>query len=165
MKSSSKNLILSAACGIDPNSLNFFLKTLRNFYNGEVLFLINPNDTELKKKLDFYNKGIDRFENIKDVSSLTSTQQNQFKAYQTQSPVIDKKKLDDFISKVEYPITYFDFETFTDAVPVFKKQRPHMQMPFQYSMHIQSSRDEILDINDPHPEFIANHLDDPRANS
>ena len=116
----------------------------------------------LKKKLDFYNKGIDRFENIKDVSSLTSTQQNQFKAYQTQSPVIDKKKLDDFISKVEYPITYFDFETFTDAVPVFKKQRPHMQMPFQYSMHIQSSRDEILDINDPHPEFIANHLDDPR---
>ena len=55
MKSSSKNLILSAACGIDPNSLNFFLKTLRNFYNGEVLFLINPNDTELKKKLDFYN--------------------------------------------------------------------------------------------------------------
>ena len=116
----------------------------------------------LKKKLDFYNKGIDRFENIKDVSSLTSTQQNQFKAYQTQSPVIDKKKLDDFISKVEYPITYFDFETFTDAVPVFKKQRPHMQMPFQYSMHIQSSRDEVLDINDPHPEFIANHLDDPR---
>ena len=45
----------------------------------------------LKKKLDFYNKGIDKFENIKDVSSLTSTQQNQFKAYQTQSPVIDKK--------------------------------------------------------------------------
>ena len=29
-------------------------------------------------------------------------------------------------------------------------------------MHIQSSRDELLDINDPHPEFIANHLEDPR---
>ena len=53
----------------------------------------------------------------------------------------------DFISKVEYPITYFDFETFTDAVPVFKKQRPHMQMPFQYSMHIQSSKDEVLDLS------------------
>jgi len=116
----------------------------------------------LKKKLDFYNKGIDRFENIKDVSSLTSTQQNQLKAYQTKSPIINRKKLEDFISKVEYPITYFDFETFTDAVPIFEKQRPHMQMPFQYSMHIQSSKDKVLDINDPHPEFIANHLEDPR---
>ena len=28
----------------------------------------------LKKKLNFYNKGIDKFENIKDVSSLTKTQ-------------------------------------------------------------------------------------------
>ncbi len=45
---------------------------------------------------------------------------------------------------------------------VFEKQRPHMQMPFQYSMHIQSSKDEVLDLNDPHPEFIANHSEDPR---
>ena len=47
-------------------------------------------------------------------------------------------------------------------MPVFEKQRPHMQMPFQYSMHIQSSKDEVLDLNDPHPECIANHLEDPR---
>ena len=84
------------------------------------------------------------------------------KAYKTKTPVIDKRKLADFISKIEYPITFFDFETFTDAVPVFQKQRPHMQMPFQFSMHIQSSRDEILKIDDPHPEFIADHLVDPR---
>ena len=116
----------------------------------------------LKKKLNFYNKGIDKFEKVKDISSLTSTQQNQLKAYKTKTPVIDKRKLADFISKVEYPITFFDFETFTDAVPVFQKQRPHMQMPFQFSMHIQSSRDEILKIDDPHPEFIADHLVDPR---
>ena len=99
---------------------------------------------------------------MKNISSLTSTQQNQLKAFKTKTPVIDKRKLVDFISMVEYPITFFDFETFTDAVPVFQKQRPHMQMPFQYSMHIQSSKDEILKIDDPHPEFIADHIVDPR---
>ena len=65
----------------------------------------------LKKKLNFYNKGIDKFEKVKDISSLTSTQQNQLKAYKTKTPVIDKRKLADFISKVEYPITFFDFDT------------------------------------------------------
>ena len=44
----------------------------------------------------------------------------------------------------------------------YLKSRDSHADAFQYSMHIQSSRDEILDINDPHPEFIANHLDDPR---
>ena len=29
-------------------------------------------------------------------------------------------------------------------------------------MHIQSSKNEVLNLNDPHPEFIANHLEDPR---
>ena len=70
--------------------------------------------------------------------------------------------INDFINKVKYPISYFDFETFTDAVPIYNGQRPHMQMPFQYSLHIQNHKDEKLKIDDNHYEFIANHLEDPR---
>ena len=58
--------------------------------------------------------------------------------------------------------SYFDFETFTDAIPIFDKQRPHMQMPFQYSLHIQMNEDEKLEIDDNHFEFIAEHDKDPR---
>ena len=68
----------------------------------------------------------------------------------------------DFIDKVEYPISYFDFETFTDAVPIYDMQRPHMQMPFQYSLHVQNNKDEKLNIKDNHFEFIAKHDEDPR---
>ena len=37
-----------------------------------------------------------------------------------------------------------------------------MQMPFQYSLHIQRNEKEKLNINDNHFEFIADHDQDPR---
>ena len=116
----------------------------------------------LNKKLKLYEDGIDTFDKIKDKDSLTSIQQLQLKAYKKGGPVINKNKIESFISEVNYPISYFDFETFTDAVPIFDKQRPHMQMPFQYSLHIQNDRSEKLKVNDNHFEFIADPKQDPR---
>ena len=55
IENSKKNLILSAACGIDPKSIDFFLKSLRHFYHDEICFLENLKDYELKKTLDLYN--------------------------------------------------------------------------------------------------------------
>ncbi|MDB9959869.1 DUF2779 domain-containing protein [Gammaproteobacteria bacterium] len=59
-------------------------------------------------------------------------------------------------------MSYFDFETFTDAVPLYDGQRPHMQMPFQYSLHVQKSREDDLSLSDSHFEFIGNIEEDPR---
>ena len=116
----------------------------------------------LNKKLKLYEKGIDTFAKVKDIDSLSSIQKLQIEAYKTNAPVINKDKISKFINKVKYPISYFDFETFTDAVPIYDKQRPHMQMPFQYSLHIQRNEKEKLNINDNHFEFIADHDQDPR---
>ena len=116
----------------------------------------------LDKKLDFYNQGIISFEQIKHDTKLSSTQQNQIKANESKEPVINKSKIQTFIDSVEYPISYFDFETFTDAVPIFDNQRPHMQMPFQYSLHIQNDSKSNIDIDEEHFEFIANIKEDPR---
>ena len=116
----------------------------------------------LKKKLSLYNQGIDSFSKIQDEDSLSAIQKLQLKAYKENSTIINKEKIMDFIDKVQYPISYFDFETFTDAVPIYDMQRPHMQMPFQYSLHVQNNKDEKLNILDNHFEFIAKHDEDPR---
>jgi hypothetical protein len=116
----------------------------------------------LKKKIDLYNRGIDTFDKISDEDSLSSTQKNQMIAFNEDSPVINMNKIKEFIKKVDYPISYFDFETFTDAVPLYERQRPHMQMPFQYSLHIQDDINQILNIDENHFEFIADHNKDPR---
>ena len=114
------------------------------------------------KKLTFYNDGIDSFKKITSKIKLSTTQQNQIKAYETKEPIIDISKINTFISSIEYPISYFDFETFADAVPLYEGQRPHMQMPFQYSLHVQESREDDLSSTDRHFEFIGNIEEDPR---
>ena len=114
------------------------------------------------KKLTFYNDGIDSFKKITSKIKLSTTQQNQIKAYETKEPIIDISKINTFISSIEYPISYFDFETFADAVPLYEGQRPHMQMPFQYSLHVQERREDDLSSTDRHFEFIGNIEEDPR---
>lgn len=117
---------------------------------------------KLEKKLNLYDQGIDTFAKIGNDVKLSSTQENQLKAYLTKTPVIDKEKIKNFINKIEYPISYIDFETFQDAVPIYDKQSPHMQMPFQYSLHIQNSPDEEILITENHHGFIADPDKDPR---
>ena len=116
----------------------------------------------LKKKLKLYNEGIDTFEKITNTESFSSIQKLQLEAYKKKNSGDNKNKIKAFINKIKYPISYFDFETFTDAIPIFDKQRPHMQIPFQYSLHIQMNEDEKLEIDDNHFEFIAEHEKDPR---
>ena len=128
----------------------------------EINSVFNLYRLNLDKKLDFYNQGIISFEQIKPDTKLSLTQQNQIKANEIKEPIINQTKIQDFINSVEYPISYFDFETFTDAIPLFDGQRPHMQMPFQYSLHIQKDAKSNIDSDKEHFEFIASIKEDPR---
>ena len=50
-----KNLILSAAIGYKFYQIEFFIKSLRKFYNDSVTFLIGEKDYELELKLKEFN--------------------------------------------------------------------------------------------------------------
>ena len=49
-----KNLVLSAACGLDPKQIEFFLKSLRKYYNEDIFFLVKKEDIEVKKLLNIH---------------------------------------------------------------------------------------------------------------
>ena len=138
----------------------------KNFKDNNSIFRLYQ--LRLNKKLDLFNGGIDVFEKIKPETMLKPAskyyqiQSNQIKANQILEPIIDKSKLNSFINSVKYPISYFDFEAFSDAVPVFDGQKPHMQMAFQYSLHIQKDSRCKLEENSSHFEFIAPLDEDPR---
>jgi len=56
-----------------------------------------------------------------------------------------------------YPIYHLDFETFQQAIPEFKGISPFMQIPFQYSLHIEHEDGKL-----EHHEFLADDSVDPR---
>jgi len=109
----------------------------------------------MDKKLKLYFLGIEKIEEIPSNISLTKTQKVQVKCAKTNSPHIDKKILQKFLQKLEFPLLFLDFETFSQPIPQFNHQRPYQHLPFQYSLHI--LQDSLL-----HKEFLAPECEDPR---
>lgn len=113
-----------------------------------------------QKKYDMYHDGLVSFEDIINKNaSLSAKQWRQVDtAYHHYAPSIDKQGIRSCIEKFTYPIYYLDFETFQPAVPPYDGIRPYMQVPFQYSLHIQYEKGGELE----HREFLAEAGVDPR---
>ncbi len=110
------------------------------------------------KKWEMYYKGIVHFHDIPKETRLNATQTLQVETFKTKEPAIDKAIISEFLETISYPINFFDFETFNEAIPRFKKQRPFAQIPFQYSLHILHD-DGTME----HKEFLVDEQSDPRV--
>lgn len=111
-----------------------------------------------EKKFHFYHSGIKTFEQLPHSYQLTDIQKKQVLSCRNSQAIIDQVNIDSFLKSITYPISYLDFETFQEAVPSYDKQKPYMQMPFQFSLHIQKKPLGALD----HFELIATPGTDPR---
>ena len=117
-----------------------------------------------KKKFELLDNGINTFDEIIDVDSYSQIQQIQINSTINNKPFLDKKILNNFISKISYPISFFDFETFSEPIPRFKDQKPNERIPFQYSLHIQNKQNEDINTKENHFEFLGDYENDPRTN-
>ncbi|EDP3070003.1 DUF2779 domain-containing protein, partial [Campylobacter jejuni] len=126
----------------------------RNLCENENIFNISRLNTN--KKFEFYYKNIIDLKDIKDLSNFNENQQIQIKASLNQEIYINKDNIKKFLDTLNYPIYHLDFETFMQAVPEFKGIKPYMQIPFQYSLHI-DHKDKL-----EHKEFLSECGVDPR---
>ena len=61
----------------------------------------------LKKKISLYNQGIDTFEKLNDIDSLTPTQKNQIEAFRKAAPIIKKQEIKKFTDKIILSYKFF----------------------------------------------------------
>ncbi len=109
------------------------------------------------KKFELYQEGILKISDIPEDFRPNAIQALQIETEKTGSVHVDRKKIRQFLSRLSYPIHFFDFETFNEPIPRFDGQRPYMHIPFQYSLHILYE-----DGNLEHREFLADENEDPR---
>ena len=109
------------------------------------------------KKFDLYANGILAFNQITDMSIFSIAQQIQIESELSQKSIINKEAIQEFLDGLTYPIYYLDFETFQQAIPEWKGVSPYMQIPFQYSLHIEDENGTL-----EHKEFLAQEGQDPR---
>jgi hypothetical protein len=83
----------------------------------------------------------------------------QYQASKNHGQYIDKRAIAAWLSDIEYPISYLDFEWDTFAFPPYKKMHPLEVVCFQYSLHVEKadgtlSHDDFFGPNDCRKEFI-----------
>lgn len=137
-----------------PYSCDFKGHCWKHIPTPSVFNLYWMNET---KKFEMYNQGLLTYTDIPDEFKLNDTQRLQVETAKTKEPYIDKNIIKNFLETIKYPINFFDFETFQNAIPRFDDQRPYMQIPFQYSLHI-LHEDGTME----HKEFLGDENSDPR---
>jgi len=109
------------------------------------------------KKFEMYYKNIINFSDIEDISLFSESQQIQIDSELTQQTIINKEAIGEFTATLNYPLYHLDFETFQQAIPEWKGISPFMQIPFEYSLHIEQEDGALT-----HKEFLAKEGVDPR---
>jgi hypothetical protein len=124
---------------------------------GQSVFNVNRLTAETKYK--YYHQGIITFEDIvKQQPKLTDRQWKQVEtAYYDRPDEVDIDAIKEFLDTLSYPLYHLDFETFKQAIPEYDGVSPYMQIPFQYSLHIEQADGSL-----EHREFLAKEGTDPR---
>ncbi|MBP7582738.1 MAG: DUF2779 domain-containing protein [Spirochaetes bacterium] len=105
-----------------------------------------------------YRSGITRIADVPAGHPLSPAQRLQVRCHATGEAHVDREWLRGFIDEVRWPAVFMDFESFMPAVPLFEGDRPYQQVPFQYSVHVQSAPGAEPE----HREFLAGAVGDPR---
>ncbi len=79
-------------------------------------------------------------------------------SYLNGQELVDAENIRAFLSQLQYPLYFLDYETLMPAIPLFDGTRPFQQIPFQYSVHIQQAPSSPLS----HKEFLHQDQSDPR---
>jgi len=123
----------------------------------------------MTKKFGLYEMGILCLDQVPDDYPLNDNQRMQVDCELNQKSHIDKPKIKDFLSSLNYSLYFLDFETMATAVPVFDNTRPYQQFVFQYYLHIQDTQGGELihkeylaeaDGTDPRIGFVKQLIDD-----
>ena len=119
--------------------------------------IFNISRLRTNKKFELYRDGIIEFHQLGDISMFSPSQQVQIVSEQENRTIINTEAIQEFLNTLTYPIYHLDFETFQQAIPEWQGISPFMQIPFQYSLHIESEDGKLQ-----HKEFLAQEGIDPR---
>jgi hypothetical protein len=111
-----------------------------------------------KKSWALFNRGITRLVDIPADFALSDIQARQVASHRSGMPHIDSAAITAFLRRLNYPLTFLDFETVQPAIPLYNQSRPYAKIPFQFSLHKIDFDGAVAQ----HHSFLAEGHSDPR---
>lgn len=96
---------------------------------------------------------------IPEDMELSDVQVNQIAVHRRQKPMINTEGISAEIKDLEFPLYFFDYETYAPAIPAFDGFHPYQRIPFQFSLHILEKPGEKM----IHKEYLHDKRSDPSA--
>jgi len=103
------------------------------------------------------SRGINKMQDIPDDISLNKFQSRQVAAVKANQPHVEPDMISATLGEYQYPLYFFDYETFSTSIPHFDGLAPYDQIPFQYSLHIIDKPGSPL----RHLEFLHDQASSP----
>jgi len=115
-----------------------------------------------KRGFELLSDGIVELTEIPETFDLTTRQAIQVEVARSGRARVDRKAIEVFLGALTYPLSFFDIETFSAAIPPFENSRPYQQIPFLFSIHrIEEPGAEARHFSyqyraegDPRPDFL-----------
>ncbi len=148
------NVKIGPQC-FSPYECDFMGHCWKNISKDSIFELGGMNKIDQFK---MYEKGIERINEVPANYPLRQNQRIQVDQFNKQEVLVDRSELKKFLNGLEYPLSFFDVETFMPAVPVYDGTRPYENLPFQYSLHVKEQKEAFS----KHFEFLAEAGIDPR---
>jgi hypothetical protein len=96
-------------------------------------------------------------DDVPDDYKLGDAQELQVRAHKMRKPIIDQDAIAEVLRSYSFPLYFFDYETFSPAIPAFDGYSPYKRIPFQFSLHtLRDSKSEP-----EHAEFLHIERSDP----
>ncbi len=121
---------------------------------------LNPNVPEysvhdisrihLEKIKSLIDSGVMNIKDISDNFELTENQRIQVNLEKSQKALINKDNIQESLKKLDYPLCFIDYETYSTAIPILDDISPHQHIPFQVSIHVLDSNSNLK-----HFEYLA----------
>lgn len=77
-----------------------------------------------------------RLQEVPEDYSLSENQRLVVDSAKAGAPLVNEAAISSFLSDLTFPLYFFDYETFSSAVPLLDGTSPHKHFSVQYSLHI-----------------------------
>jgi len=102
---------------------------LPEFSIYDIAYLTRPKKQALERL------GIQSAADVPDSFDLNPSQLRLVQLAAQGKPLVDYTGIRQELYKLEFPLYFLDYETFTSAIPLYSGYRPQERMVFQYSLH------------------------------
>ena len=110
-----------------------------------------------KERDSLVAQGILAIADLPKTTKLSVAQMAYIEAVLTKTPKIDKQAIKVRLNELQYPLYFFDIETYSSALPLYPGMHPYEKLPFQFSCHVMQEDGTLS-----HYEFLHEDKCDPR---